>query len=167
MAENGVVTAWSSFLSADIIATAPSYDIVVNKSRGRIKGSHNITTRCCCNDICGEKATPSCYHPIFPPSNWKLDFWSFLAICACSWLTSWSQLRFYWQNYYHRVLLQWYLWRKSYSRLLPPPFPSIGLKIQFLAIFGHFSPLVPTHVWPLDPASAYRQKCFHRVLLRR
>ena len=111
--------------------------------------------------------TPGCYHSIFPPSNWKLNFWSFLAICACSRVTSWSQLRFYWQNNYHRVLLQWYQWRKSYSRLLPPHFPFIDLKIQFLAIFGHFSPFAPTHVWPLDPASAYWQKCFHRVLLQR
>ena len=37
--ENGVVIAWSSFLSADIIATALSDDSVVNKSRGGIKGS--------------------------------------------------------------------------------------------------------------------------------
>ena len=37
--ENGVVTAWSSFLSADIIPTAPSDNSVVNKSGGGIKGS--------------------------------------------------------------------------------------------------------------------------------
>ena len=37
--ENRVVIAWSSFLSIDFIATAPSDNIFVNKSRGGIKGS--------------------------------------------------------------------------------------------------------------------------------
>ena len=37
-------------------------------------------TRCCCNDICGEKATPGYYHPILPPFAWQLNFWPFSAI---------------------------------------------------------------------------------------
>ena len=37
--ENGVVIAWSSFFSIDIIATAHSDNSYVSKSRGRIKGS--------------------------------------------------------------------------------------------------------------------------------
>ena len=35
--ENGVVIAWSSFLFTDIIATAPSDNIFVNKGGGRVK----------------------------------------------------------------------------------------------------------------------------------
>ena len=85
-------------------------------------------------------------------------FWPFFTVCACSWATPWSHLRFYWHNYYHWVLLQWYLYRESYSKLLPPHFPAISLKIEFLVIFGHFSPFVPTHVRPLDPASTFIDK---------
>ena len=59
-------------------------------------------------------------------------FWPFCPICACSWVTPQSHLRFYWQKCYHWVLLQWYLWKESYSRLLPPHFPTICLKIEFL-----------------------------------
>ena len=40
---------------------------------------------------------------------------------------------------------------EGYSTLLSPHFPTISLKILFLAIFGHFSPLVPTQARPLDP----------------
>ena len=36
--ENGVVIAWSSFLFADIIATAPSDNSFVNKSGSGMKG---------------------------------------------------------------------------------------------------------------------------------
>ena len=36
--ENRVVIAWSSSLSVDIIATAPSDNIIVDKSGGGIKG---------------------------------------------------------------------------------------------------------------------------------
>ena len=36
--ENGVVIVWSSSLSVDIVETAPSEDIFVNKSGGGIKG---------------------------------------------------------------------------------------------------------------------------------
>ena len=28
----------------------------------------NIITECCCNNLYGEKAIPSCFYPIFPPS---------------------------------------------------------------------------------------------------
>ena len=59
-------------------------------------------------------------------------FWPFCPICACSWVTPQSHLRFYWQKCYHWVLLQWYLWKESYSRLLQPHFPTICLKIEFL-----------------------------------
>ena len=45
--------------------------------------------------------------------------------------------------------------RESYSRPLPPHFPAICLKIQFLAIFDHFSQIVPTHQQSLDPTSAF------------
>ena len=62
---------------------------------------------------------------------------------------------FNWQKCYHWVLLQWNLQKESYFRLLPPHFPAISLKIQFLAIFGHFSPFVPAHGRPLDPTSAF------------
>ena len=34
-------------------------------------------------------------------------------------------------------------------------FPMISLKIQFLAIFGHFLPFVPAHGQPLDPTSPF------------
>ena len=50
--------------------------------------------------------------------------WPFFTICACSWAIPWSHLRFYWHNYYHWVLLQWYLWGESCSRLLPLHFLS-------------------------------------------
>ena len=69
--------------------------------------------------------------------------------------------RFFFQwpyNYYHWVLLQWYLYRESCSRLLPPHFPAISLKIEFLAIFHHFSPFVPAHGRPHDPISAFINK---------
>ena len=85
-------------------------------------------------------------------------FWPFFTICACSWATPWSHLRFYWHNYYHWVLLQWYVYRESCSRLLPPHFPAISLKIEFLVIFGHFSPFVPAHGRPHDPISAFINK---------
>ena len=72
-------------------------------------------------------------------------------LCTCSWATPWSHLRFYWQNYYHWVPLQWYLRRESNSRLLQPHFFAICLKFNFwpfLAIFHHFcllmgDPLIP------------------------
>ena len=40
--------------------------------------------------------------------------------------------------------MQLYLWRESYSALLPPYFPTIS----------HFSPFVPAHGRSLDPTSA-------------
>ena len=73
----------SSSLFIVIFATAPGENIFVNKNGGRIKGSHNIITRCCCNDISGEKATPSSYHPIFRHliENWIFDhFWPFVPV---------------------------------------------------------------------------------------
>ena len=82
-------------------------------------------------------------------------FWPFFTICACSLATPWSQLCFYWQKCYHQVLMQWYLRRESYSRLLPPHFLTISLKILFLDIFGHFLPFVPAHSRPLDPTSIF------------
>ena len=84
-ANGGVVIAWSSSLSVDIIATASGNDIFVN----------------------------------------------------------------------HLVLLQWYQQSERYLRPLPPHFPAICLKIQFLAIFDHFSQIVPTHQQSLDPTSAF------------
>ena len=73
-------------------------------------------------------------------------FWPFFTICACSWVTAWSHLRFYWHNYYYWVLLQWYLRRESYSRLLPLHFPTICLKIEFLVILIIFLPFLhPSH----------------------
>ena len=36
-----------------------------------------------------------------------------------------------------------------------PIFPPLACKIQFLAIFGHFSPFVPAHGQPLDPTSTF------------
>ena len=51
--------------------------------------------------------------------------------------------------------MQWYLRRESYSRLLPPHFLTISLKILFLDIFGHFLPFVPAHSRPLDPTSIF------------
>ena len=70
-------------------------------------------------------------------------FWPFFSICACSWVIPWSHLCIYRQKCYHWVL---------------PYFPVICLKIQFLAIFGHFPLYVPTHGWPLDPTSAFIDK---------
>ena len=37
--ENGVIIAWSSFLSVDFIVTIPNDNIYVNKKGGGIKGS--------------------------------------------------------------------------------------------------------------------------------
>ena len=36
--------------------------------------------------------------------------------------------------------------------------PTICLKIEFLVIFGHFSPFVPAHGRPHDPISAFINK---------
>ena len=85
-----------------------------------------------------------------PPRNHTV--WSFIAYV--SWQKR-SNPCFYWQQYYHKVLLQWYLRRESYSRLLPPHFAAICLTIKFLAIFGHFLPFVPSQRWLLDPTSAF------------
>ena len=81
------------------------------------------------------------FRAITSPFFWHLPensifghFWPFFTICACSWATAWSHLRFYWHNYYYWVLLQWYLRSESYSRLLPLHFPTICLKIEFLVI---------------------------------
>ena len=44
---------------------------------------NNIITRCCCNNICGEKATPGCYHSIFCHliKNWIFGhFWPFVPV---------------------------------------------------------------------------------------
>ena len=74
-------TAWYSFLSVDIIATATSDNIFVNKSGGGIKGSP-ISTGCCCNNIHGEKAIPGCFHPVFQPlpAMWlKIGFLAILS----------------------------------------------------------------------------------------
>ena len=62
----------------------------------------------------------------------------FFNICAYSWATPLPHLCLYWQKSYHWMLLQWYLRRESYFRLLPPHFPAISLKIPF---FGPFWPL--------------------------
>ena len=59
---------------------------------------------------------------------------------------------------YQQMLFQWYLWRENYSRRLPLHFPVRSLKIQFLAIFGHFSPFVLAHGRSLDPTSAFIDK---------
>ena len=82
----------------------------------------------------------------------------FFQVSHCSWVTPWSPLCIYRQKCYHWVLLQWNLQKWSYSRLLQPYFPVICLRIQFLAIFGHFPLYVPTHGWPLDPISAFIDK---------
>ena len=99
---------------------------------------------------------------LFPAICLKISifghFWPFFTICACSWVTPWSPLCIYRQKCYHWVLLQWNLQKWSYSRLLQPYFSVICLKIQFLAIFGHFPLYVPTHGWPLDPTSAFIDK---------
>ena len=66
----------------------------------------NVITGCCCNEIYKKKATSGYYHLILPPFPWKFSFWPFLAICAYFWATPWPHFRFYWQKYYHWVLLQ-------------------------------------------------------------
>ena len=122
---------------------------------------------CCCNDISKEKATLGYFHPIFPTFAWKFNFWPFFTICTYSRAPLWSNLCFYWQNYYHWVQLQWYLRKESNFMLLPLLFPAICLKIS---IFGHFWPFFTicacSWVTPWSPLCIYRQKCYHWVLLQ-
>ena len=120
-----------------------------------------IIKGCCCNDIYGEKATPGYYHPIschLPENSIFSQFWPFFTICAYACKTPWPNLHFYWPKCYYWVLLQWYLWRESYSRLLPPHFPAICLKIEFLDIFSHFLPFVPSFGQPHDLISTLIDK---------
>ena len=100
--------------------------------------------------------TPFSCH--LPENSIFFCFWQFYTICAYSRATPSSHFHFYWQNCYHWVLLQWYLQRDSYYRLLPLHFPAICLKIELLVIFGHFSPFVPAHGRPLDHISIFIDK---------
>ena len=121
----------------------------------------NVITRCWCNYIYGEKATPRYYHPIFPPLAWKFYFWPFLAIFHHLCQRMQDPLipsPFYWQKCYQRVLMKWYLQRESYSSLLQPHFPAICQKIDFFVIFSHFSPFVPAYTPPLYPTSTFIDK---------
>ena len=90
----------------------------------------------------------------FSQFAWKFNFWPFFTSCAFSWVTPWSHLHFYWNTFIARCCCNDQQ-RESYSRPLPPHFPAICLKIQFLAIFDHFSQIVPTHQQSLDPTSAF------------
>ena len=136
----------------------------------------NAINGCCCNEIWKEKATAGYYHPIFPTVAWEFNFWPFFTICNCSWATPWSHLCFYWQNYYHWVLFQWYLRRESNSRLLQPNFFAICLKFNFwpfLAIFHHLCLLMGDPLIPLLllltktlSLSAVKMKSTERKLLQ-
>ena len=90
--------------------------------------------------------TPFSHH--LPENSIFGHFWPFFTICAYAYVTPWSHLRFYWHNYYHWVLLQWYVYRESCSWLLPPHFPAISLKIEFLAIFHHLCLLMGDPMTP-------------------
>ena len=100
----------------------------------------------------GEKWPKTAQNEIFS------HFWPFFTIWACSEATHWSHLYFYWIRCYHWVLFQWILWRVSYFGPLPPHFPTICVKIEFLAIFVHFSLFVPTYGWPLYHISTFIDK---------
>ena len=82
------------------------------------------------------------------------------------------------------MLLQYDIWRESYSRLFPPPCPAISCHLPEKTIFGHLPPSVPAYGRPLDPTSTlinknvstgcycnniYREKaipgCFHPFVL--
>ena len=126
--ENSILSHFSLFVPA---YEQPLYYIFAFIDENGIIG-------CCCNDISKkEKATPGYFHPIFPTFAWKFNFWPFFTICTYSRAPLWSNLCFYWQNYYHWVQLQWYLRKESNFMLLPLLFPAICLKIS---IFGHFWP---------------------------
>ena len=73
------------------------------------------------------------YSRLLPLFSWKFHFWPFwpfFTICSCLWATPWPHLRFYWQKCYHWVLLQWYLRRKSYFRLLPQHSPPMTWPVK-------------------------------------
>ena len=145
MAENGVVRAWSSFLSADIIATAPSYDIVWPLDPASVFIDKNVFTGCCCKDYYEER------------NERKLNFWSFFSHFSLFVLAYEQPLdpvsTFIVQYvitgdccndiYGERATLGYY----------HPTFPPLCLKIEFFGIFSHFSPFEPTYGWPHDPIS--------------
>ena len=83
-----------------------------------------------------------------PPFAWKINFWPFTPICACLWATPWPYLHSYWQKCYHWMLLQYYIWRESYSRLFPPPCPAISCHLPENSIFGHLPPFTHPHWLP-------------------
>ena len=72
-------------------------------------------------------------------------------------------LYFHWQYCYHWVLLRWYLWKESYSRLLPSQF------FHYLpenSIFSDFFLFLPAYEQPLNPSSAFIDKMLNWVLLQ-
>ena len=56
------------------------------------------------------------------------------------------------------MLLQYYIWRESYSRLFPPPCPAISCHLPEKTIFGHLPPFAPAYGRPLDPTSTLINK---------
>ena len=51
------------------------------------------------------QAISTLFSQCLPKNSTFGHFWLFFTICACSWATPWSHLRYYWQKY-HWVLLQ-------------------------------------------------------------
>ena len=56
------------------------------------------------------------------------------------------------------MLLQYYKWKASYSRLFPPHRPAISRHLPENSIFGHLPPLAPAYGRPLDPTSTLIDK---------
>ena len=81
------------------------------------------------------------------------------------------------------MLLQYYIWRKNYSRLFLPHYPAISCHLPENSIFGHLPPFASAFGQPLDPTytfidknvitgcycnNIYREKaipgCFHPIV---
>ena len=156
MAENGVVRAWSSFLSADIIATAPSYDIVWPLDPASVFIDKNVFTGCCCKDYYEERAT-SLLHPFFPAFPWKLNFWSFFSHFS-PFVLAYGQPLDPVSTFIVQYVITGDCCNDIYGERATlgyyhPTFPPLCLKIEFWGIFSHFSPFEPAYGWPHDPIS--------------
>ena len=82
-------------------------------------------------------------------------FWPFCTICACL-RVNFAHLCLY-KNIFTGCCCSDTCKKKANPGYHHPIFPPLAWKLNFLAIFGHFSPIVPAHGPPVDPTSAFTE----------
>ena len=137
----------------------------------------NVITRCCCNDICKEKATPGYYHTtsysIFLPFAWKFQFLVIFDhfspfVPAHGWPLN-PTSAFIDKNVITGSCSNEIYGKKATPGYFNPIFSSFAWKLNFLTFLAIFHYTICAYSWatPWSHLCFYWQKYYHWVPLER